>query len=141
MTTTTRTTQHAYFGYRDAPAAIDWLERTFGFETTMRYPEDQDEVMHAELRLGDAAIIVFSDHDGYERPPRKGPTTGSGIYICVADDATLDVLHARACDAGATAVWKPERTEWGNYRSRVIDPEGFEWTLGTHRPGERSEQE
>jgi len=32
-------------------------------------------------------------------------------------------------------VWKPELTEWGNYRVRVADPEGYEWTFGTHRPG------
>lgn len=23
---------HAYFGYRDAPAALSWLERVLGFE-------------------------------------------------------------------------------------------------------------
>lgn len=31
---------HAYFGYRDAPAAIEWLGRAFGFEATMLFPHD-----------------------------------------------------------------------------------------------------
>jgi uncharacterized glyoxalase superfamily protein PhnB len=132
----TETTLHSYFGYRDAPAAIDWLERTFGFETTMRFPDEQGGVMHAELRLGDAAILVFSDRDGYERPPRRGETTGSGAYLCVADAADVDTVHARAREAGATVVWEPATNQWGSYRCRVVDPEGFEWTFGTYRPGE-----
>ena len=126
---------HAYFGYHDAPAAIVWLERAFGFETTMSFPDDDGGIAHAELRLGDAAIVVFSDRDGYERPPRKGDTVGFGAYLSVAGEAEVDAVHARALDAGATGIWEPGGTEWGNYRCRVLDPEGFEWTFGTHRPG------
>jgi uncharacterized glyoxalase superfamily protein PhnB len=69
---------HAYFGYRDAPAALAWLERAFGFETTAMFPDDAGGVLHAELRRGDAAVVVFSDRDGCERPPRKGDTVGFG---------------------------------------------------------------
>jgi uncharacterized glyoxalase superfamily protein PhnB len=138
MTETTAhpATLHAYFGYQDAPAAIDWLERAFGFVATMRFPDEAGGVAHSELRLGDATIVVFSDRDGYQRPPRKGDTMGFGMYLTVAAAAEVDAVHARALAAGATDVWKPGSTEWGNYRCRVVDPEGFEWTFGTHRPGE-----
>lgn len=30
---------------------------------------------------------------------------------------------------------RPAPTEWGSSRFRVRDPEGYEWTFGTHRPG------
>lgn len=33
-------------------------------------------------------------------------------------------------------IWDPAGTEWGNYRCRVADLEGYEWTFGTHHPGE-----
>jgi uncharacterized glyoxalase superfamily protein PhnB len=132
---------YAYFGYRDAPAAIEWLGRAFGFEATMQFPDENGGIAHAELRLGDAAIVVFSDRDGYERPPRKGDTMGFGTYLTVSDPADVDIVHARALDAGATGVWEPGITEWGNYHCRVVDPEGFEWSFGTHRPGEPSEGE
>ena len=128
-----------YFGYRDASAAIDWLGRAFGFEATMRFAAEDGSVAHSELRLGDAAIVVFTDHEGYERPPRKGETYGFGTYLTVPDEAQVDKIHAQAVDAGATSVWKPELTEWGNYRCRVLDLEGFEWTFGTHRPGQPAE--
>lgn len=132
----TNTTLHAYFGYRDAPAAIDWLVTAFGFEPTMHVPDDDGGVMHAELRLGDAAILVFSDRDGYERPARKGESVGHGMYLCVADNADVEAVYKRAVGAGATGIWEPALSEWGNYRCRLLDPEGFEWTFGTHRPGQ-----
>ena len=135
-TTTRPADLHAYFGYRDAPAAIAWLERAFGFTATLSFPDEDGGIAHAELRRGDAAIIVFSDRDGYERPPRKGDTTGFGAYVSVADTADVDAGYARALAAGATGIWEPAETEWGNYRCRVADPEGFEWTFGTYRPGE-----
>jgi uncharacterized glyoxalase superfamily protein PhnB len=127
---------HAYFGYRDAPAAITWLGKAFGFEPTMQFPDEQGGIAHSELRLGDAVIVVFSDHDGYERAPRKGETCGLGIYLTVAGQSDVDAIHQQAVGAGATSVWQPEMSEYGNYRCRVLDLEGFEWTFGTHRPGE-----
>lgn len=127
---------HAYLGYRDAPAALAWLEQAFGFVPTMTVPDGDGGIAHAELRLGDAVVVVFSDRDGYERPPRKGDTAGHGLYLTVPAPADVDAVHARALDAGATSIWEPAATEWGNYRCRVVDPEGSEWTFGTHRPGE-----
>jgi uncharacterized glyoxalase superfamily protein PhnB len=132
------TTLHTYFSYVDAPAALAWLERAFGFETTMRWDDDKGGLAHAELRLGDAAILVFSD-DGqnYDRlHPKSNDAVGHGTYLAVADDAAVDAVFERALAAGATPVWKPENTEWGNYRCRVRDLEGYEWTFGTHKPGE-----
>ncbi|WP_309110948.1 VOC family protein [Saccharothrix sp.] len=129
------TSLHVYLGYRDAGAAIDWLGKAFGFETTMRFPDEDGGVAHSELRLGDAALVVFSDRDGYSRAPRRGDTSGQGVYVAVDDAGEVDGLFARAVAEGAVPVWEPGDTEWGNHRFRVLDPEGFEWTFGTHRPG------
>ena len=126
---------HAYLGYRDAPAAIAWLERVLGFATTMAFPDDDGGIAHAELRRVDAAVMVFTDRAGYERAPRKGETCGLGTYLSVPDPADVDAAHVRAVEAGAVTVWEPAGTEWGNYRCRILDPEGFEWKVGTHRPG------
>lgn len=91
------TTLHTYFSYVDAPAALSWLGRAFGFETTMRWDDEQGVLAHAELRLGDAAIIVFAD-DGadYDRLGRRDDTVGYGAYLTVADEAAVDAVWARA---------------------------------------------
>jgi len=48
----------------------------------------------------------------------------------------VDALHERAVGAGAREVFAPESTEWGSRRSRVLDPEGHEWSFGSYRPGQ-----
>jgi uncharacterized glyoxalase superfamily protein PhnB len=132
------TTLHSYFSYVDAPAALDWLEKAFGFETTMRWDNEQGGVTHAELRLGDAAIVVFSDDgEGYDRMrPKSNNAVGHGAYLVVTDNAAVDAIWERATAAGAMPVYGPESTEWGNYRCRVRDLEGYEWSVCTHKPGE-----
>lgn len=129
-------TLHAYFSYRDAVSALRWLERAFGFETTMEVPDGKGGVMHAELRREGVSILVFSDDVGYDRPERKGESVGHGSYVWLAAEAAVNAVFASAVEAGAVTVWEPGATEWGNFRCRVADPEGYEWTFGTHRPGE-----
>ena len=87
------------------------------------------------MTYGDAAFVVFTDVDGYDRPQPKGDTVGQGIYLCVSDADAVDGVFASGVHAGGTVVWEPAWTEWGNYRCRFRDPEGIEWTFGTHRPG------
>lgn len=128
-------TLHAYFGYRDATAALRWLEKAFGFETTMEVPDGGGGVMHAEVRYGDVAFTLFTDQEQYDRPTRKGDTVGHGLYVVFDTRAEVDAIYTKATAAGAEPVWTPELSEWGNYRCRVADPEGYEWTFGTHRPG------
>ncbi|MER7863697.1 MULTISPECIES: VOC family protein [Amycolatopsis] len=127
---------HSYLAYSDAPKALRWLERAFGFETTTEYPDDKGLILHSELRRGEVRIIVFSAEEDYDRPARKGETVGHGLYVSLPTQEAVDAVFASAVDAGATPVWKPENTEWGNYRCRVDDLEGYEWTFGTYVPGE-----
>jgi len=127
---------HAYLSYRDAPGALTWLGQAFGFETTMQFPDDKGGLQHSELRRDGVAIVVFSADQDYDRPSRRGETIGHGLYVALADEASVDAVYATAVRAEADVVWEPGTTEWGNYRFRVADPEGYEWTFGTHKPGE-----
>ncbi|MGC7093286.1 VOC family protein [Amycolatopsis lurida] len=130
---TTTASLHAYFGYRDAQAALDWFERAFGFERTMAYPDDHGGIAHAELRYGTGvSFSLFTDEAGYDRAALKGETVGHGLYLRVGSNEEVDALYAKATAARAKVIWQPEATEWGTYRFRVHDPEGYEWTFGTY---------
>jgi uncharacterized glyoxalase superfamily protein PhnB len=135
------TSLHLYLSYRDAPAALTWLHDAFGFETTLRSDDEQGGIAHAEARLGDAAIVLFSDdgHDYDRMRPKSNDAVGHGAYLAVASREDVDALWGRAVAAGAVQVLKPEDTEWGNYRCRVRDPEGYEWSICTYKPGEPHE--
>lgn len=129
-------TMYAQIPYRDAPAALRWLERAFGFTTTMEWPDEEGGIQHAEMRFGDAAVTVFSDRAGYVRPEPRGESVGFGLVFTLASPQAVDAVHRSALAAGAVDVIAPADTEWGNYRCRVRDIEGYEWTFGTYKPGE-----
>jgi hypothetical protein len=54
--------------YFNAPAAIEWLCRVFGFEKQLVVPGKNDAITHAQLSFGNGMIMVGSDADAvYER--------------------------------------------------------------------------
>lgn len=121
----------AYLSYPDAPAALAWLEEV-GFAVVRRQDGPDGSVIHAEVRFGDAVLMVASDDADYQVPPLLGRSTGQGLYLLLDD---LDNFHALAVRAGGTSVIAPEDTEWGSRRCRVLDPQGREWSAGSYEPG------
>lgn len=121
-----------YLSYRDAAAALDWLENTFGFERTLAYPGEDGKIMHAEMSFGDAHLMMGTGEPPAAPDPGGTSPQGHGIYAVVDD---VDAHHERAAAAGATIVYPPEDTEFGTRRYRVLDVEGYEWSFGTYAPG------
>lgn len=121
----------AYLSYPDAPAALEWMGRV-GFDVVHRQDGASGRVLHAEVRLGDAVLMVSSHDAEYQRPALVGRSTGQGLYLLIDD---VDVFYRNAIAAGGTSVIEPESTEWGARRARVLDPQGYEWSAGTYEPG------
>jgi len=115
--------------YEDARAAMDFLERAFGFETHASYDGEKGDVMHAELRLGDQYVMLGSTGEGEGRFNQ-----GAGrysLYVAVEDP---DTLHDRAKEAGATIERELEDQDYGSREFAARDPEGNLWSFGTYRP-------
>jgi uncharacterized glyoxalase superfamily protein PhnB len=125
---------HAYVSFQDGAAGLAWLEQV-GFEVVTRVDAPGGAVLHAEVRLGDALLMVASADEQYEAPTLHGVSTGGGLYLWMPNTADVDDWHARALAAGARDVIAPEDTEWGTRRARVLDPGGHEWSVGTYAPG------
>lgn len=113
-----------YFTYRDGHAALNFLEKAFGFERIAAYDDDRGKLAHGEMRSGDAFLMLGSG----DEPSNGAP----GTYLHVQD---LDAHFEKAKAAGATIVWEPHDTEFGTRRYRCKDPEGYEWSFGTYQPG------
>jgi uncharacterized glyoxalase superfamily protein PhnB len=116
--------------YEDAQAAMDFLERAFGFERHAAYDGENGEVAHAELKLGDEFVMLGSTGEGDERFNQ-----GAGRYslYVVVDDP--DAHHARAKEAGATIERELTDQDYGSREYTARDPEGNLWSFGTYRPG------
>jgi len=113
--------------YQDARAAIDFLERAFGFETRAVHENEDGTVAHAEVGLGDQMVML-----GTDRPDdRWGSHAGMGwIYVAVDD---IEALHARAREAGAEVTDLTDQ-DYGSRDFSARDPEGNQWSFGTYRP-------
>jgi uncharacterized glyoxalase superfamily protein PhnB/DNA-binding XRE family transcriptional regulator len=110
--------------YYDDPASLDWLTRAFGLEIRVRIPGPDGRILHAELALGDARIMVGQPVParGWTTPRLGGAVTQS-LYVMVAD---VDAHCVRARAAGATILSEPEDIH-GDRRYLAQDPEGHHW--------------
>lgn len=119
--------------YRDAPAAIEWLGRAFGFENVCAYPGPDGTITHAELRLGNGMIMLGSPKGKRpSQPLDRGPDDwDQSVYIVLAD---VDAHYARAKAAGALIVRELSDTDYGSRDYSARDPEGYLWSFGTYQP-------
>jgi len=119
--------------FRDAPAALAWLERTFGFKNHMTVPGEGNTIAHAEMTFadrGDAGMMML----GSPRPAAKDDPWSDapfGIYVVVED---IDAHYARAKAAGAEIVVDLHDTDYGSRDYTARDPEGHLWSFGTYQP-------
>ena len=118
------------YHYRDARAAIDFLERAFGFERKAVHEDDAGRIQHAELRLGDGLIMLGDKQD--TEWAQLAPPPGSGSAYVAVDD--VDALAERARSAGAEIVYGPKDQDYGSRDFTARDPEGNLWSFGTYRP-------
>ena len=118
--------------YADAGAAIEWLCAAFGFERRLVVPRPDGGVLHSELTLGRAVVMVSSPkpEQGRVAPGEAGASFGLSVFV-----ADPDAHHARAAAHGAEVVRPPQDEEYGARGYQARDPEGHAWYFGDYRPG------
>lgn len=117
--------------FRDAHAAIEFLEKAFGFERTAVYARDDDPtvVEHAEMRWPLGGGVMFGTA-GKDDSPFGFRTPGNDSVYVVCNDP--DELFERAVGAGATIVRDLTDEDYGSRGFSVRDPEGNLWSFGTY---------
>jgi uncharacterized glyoxalase superfamily protein PhnB len=122
--------------YRDAPKAIDWLCRAFGFKKHLVVPGEGGTITHAQLTYGQGMIMLGSSHGGgfdalVKAPEEVGAIATQSVYI-VVEDADAHLERARA--AGAKIVLDIEDKDYGGRDYTCRDLEGHVWGFGTYDP-------
>ncbi len=124
---------HPCLTYDDAPAAIEWLCRVFGFEKRLVVPGPDGTIRHSELRLGSGVVMVSSPQPEAGRfGPRSDRGAPSILSVCVPDP---DAHHARAKAAGARIVRPLRDEDYGARGYGTEDLEGHQWYFADYRPG------
>ncbi|MFJ2031206.1 VOC family protein [Streptosporangium sp. NPDC087985] len=118
-----------FLRYQDAPAAIEWLGKVFGFRAALTVPGPNGGIVYARLVLGDAVIMLASVRAGepYLRSALDLPAVSQGVFVVVED---LDAHYERADEMGAEIVVEIEATPEGTRVYLAFDLEGQLWAFG-----------
>src|SRR5580704_13324617 len=71
-----------YLIIKGAAGAIDFYKRAFGAVELMRMPNPDGKIGHAEIRIGDSAVMLADEHPemGRRSPQSLG---GAGVNLMV----------------------------------------------------------
>lgn len=122
--------------YRDAPAAIEWLCDTFGFEPQLVVPNEDGGIAHAQLSFGNSMIMLGSVFDTeygrlLKQPAEVGHFVTQSTYLVVNN---ADLVYGRALEAGAKILLDIKDEDYGGRGFTCSDPEGHVWSIGTYDP-------
>jgi len=118
--------------YDDAAAAIEWLEKAFGFDTRLRVEDGAGGIVHSELELDGGVVMVASARDALRSPRSVGGANTQSLFVYVED---VDAHFERARAGGAVIVSAPSDRDYGDeaWKDRIyetLDCEGHRWWFG-----------
>jgi len=115
--------------YADAPAAIEFLCRAFGFEEKHRLPMPDGRIGHAELEYAGSRVTLSSEYPEMGlASPQQLPTRHMQL-TCYVDD--VDAHYAHAAAEGATILEAVVDQFYGDRNYRAVDCEGNRWIFST----------
>lgn len=114
--------------YRDPGAALDWLERAFGFELAMVLTDANGDIAHSEMRFRESLIMIGTEwSDDHRSPASIGGMNTQTVHVHLTGD--IDAHCERARQAGAEIIQEPDTQFYGDRTYRARDPEGHIWTF------------
>ena len=117
---------------KGASEAIEFYKKAFDAKEIYRFPGSDDKsIMHAEIRIGDSAIMLCDEipHMGCLSPTSIGGPSGS-IYLYVND---ADSVFNKAVSIGAKPMLPMMDGFWGDRIGALTDPFGHRWTIATRK--------
>jgi PhnB protein len=126
MTEPTRSGATPFLYFADVAGAIDWLKTAFGCTERFRLSGPGGIVLHAELEVGGAPVMVGNFGPRNAAPPAS---VRSGVYAFIGD---VDTHCERARAAGAEILEPPADRPFGDRIYLARDLEGHEWYFAQH---------
>ncbi len=124
-----RPTLASSVAYKDPWAALDWLEKAFGFERSMVITDKDGKIAHSEMRFGAGLVYVGSEWaDDVASPASIGGKNTQRIHVHLNEG--LDAHCERARAAGAVIVREPKDEFYGDRVYAAKDLEGHTWSFG-----------
>ena len=114
--------------YKDIRAAMAWLERAFGFDSSEVLVDSRDNIVHAEMTHGDGVISISNEFVDWARSPATiGGTNTQRLHVRI--EQGIDEHCERARQAGATIAAEPREQFYGERTYAAIDLDGHYWNF------------
>jgi PhnB protein len=127
-----------YITVHDGAAAIDFYRRVFDAEEVSRMAEPSGKIGHAEVRIGDAVLMLSDEYPEYGGvSPKTLGDSPAMLHLYVED---VDSVVARAVEAGAEVLEPVADQFYGDRGGKLRDPFGHKWYIAS-RIEEVSEDE
>ncbi len=124
-----RRTATPYLVVANAARALGFYRDAFGAVETLRLAWPDGRIGHAEIRIGDAAIMLADEHPEADCVgPRALGGSPVSLMLYVAD---VDAAFARAVAAGARIKRGLADEFHGDRVGHLVDPFGHNWTLAS----------
>ena len=115
--------------YKDVRAALDWLEKAFGFDISIVITDDSGTIVHSEMTHEGGYIMVAGEWaDNVRAPSSVGNANTQCLHVHLR--TSIDAHCERARAAGAEILQEPQDQFYGDRTYRALDPEGHMWTFG-----------
>jgi PhnB protein len=120
-----------YLFIKGAARAIEFYKKVFGATERMRLDMPGGMIGHAELVIGDSAIMLADEAPSMRAlsPPSIGGSPVM-IHLYVED---VDAVFNRAVAAGASVLHPLENKFYGDRSASIVDPFGHLWGIATHK--------
>lgn len=120
-----------YLCVNGADQAINFYKQAFSAVETMRMADPQGKIGHAEIKIGEAPIMLADEYPDYGfRAPQAFGGSPVTIYLYVED---VDTTVNQAIAAGAKLLRPVEDHFYGDRAGKLEDPFGHIWYIATHK--------
>jgi uncharacterized glyoxalase superfamily protein PhnB len=116
-----------YLVYDDPRAALEFLQKAFGFRLRVLVEDGTGGIAHCELEYGRGVLGIGAGTPQGKSPRALGGAYTSSLHLYVDD---IDAHCARAKAAGAHVFRELASAAWGDRGYGCTDPEGHVWYFG-----------
>ena len=113
-----------------ASDAIEFYKKAFNAVEVGRMPGPGGKLMHAQLRIGDSALMLVDEMPewgSFGPKSLKGSPVTVHLYV-----ENVDATVAQAVAAGAKVTMPVDDMFWGDRYGKLEDPFGHHWSVATH---------
>lgn len=113
---------------KDLQTSLVWWRDVMGCTVDQIY-EFEGQVRSVAFKVGDVRFLINQD-DGKRGWDRQ---KGEGVSFMFTTTQDVDRVAARIKAAGGTLVTEPADMPWGSRAFRIVDPDGYRFTIASER--------